>query len=158
MPDPPIYIEVYITLCGVVFSSYQCLVNTLHTGCSGLDTAEHCAAKSSPRPVLSDAISRKCSIPLKGRLPLSERGQYALHTTGSSLLTPSGPFTTDWASPTCFLSVTSHRSRSLSRFRRIRGMLAAPAVCNCYCRGSEDDERRFRWRYTSVPYLQCVSV
>lgn len=36
-------------------------------------------------------------------------------------------------------------------------MLAAPAVCNCYCRGSEDEERRFRWRYTSVPYLHHVS-
>ena len=36
-------------------------------------------------------------------------------------------------------------------------MLADPAVCNCYCRGSDDEERRFRWRYTSVPYLSVVS-
>jgi hypothetical protein len=30
---------------------------------------------------------------------------------------------------------------------------------SCYCRGSEEEERRFRWRYTSVPYLdRSVSI
>ncbi len=55
-----------------------------------------------------------------------------------------GAFTTASASPTCLLSVTSRRS--LRRFRKISDGLEAPAVLNCYCRGSEDDERRFRWR------------
>lgn len=34
----------------------------------------------------------------------------------------------------------------------------APAVCNCYWRGSEDEDRRLRWRYTSVPYLYSEIV
>jgi hypothetical protein len=30
---------------------------------------------------------------------------------------------------------------------------------SCYWRGSEEEERRFRWRYTSVPYLdRSVSI
>lgn len=30
---------------------------------------------------------------------------------------------------------------------------ASLMTADCYCRGSELLERRFRWRYTSVPYL-----
>ena len=58
------------------------------------------------------------------------------------------------ASPTCFLVL-------ISRFRnrdRMACIIVNPwelplMTARCYCRGSELEERRFRWRYTSVPYL-----
>lgn len=73
------------------------------------------------------------------------------------------------ASPTCFLSETS---RFLS-FERILAMLAFVKLPNanpwdeadnmlppslmtagCHCSGSEELDNLFKWRYTSVPYLQ----
>ena len=73
------------------------------------------------------------------------------------------------ASPTCFLSVIS-RFRWLFRFiclnfiRIVNPRVVVPAgaeysgptplmTADCYWRGSEELESRFRCRYTSVPYL-----
>lgn len=80
-----------------------------------------------------------------------------------------GAFTTASASPTCRRSVTSRRAGSLSLLRMARsdrgreddddgvavdddevaeeeGECLAWAVLNCYWRGSEEEERRLRWR------------
>ena len=92
------------------------------------------------------------SLAVKNRLPQPAPRTNPYSTVSS--LSPngerSGAFTTAWASPTCRRSVTS-RYRSLRRLRRMSGIEDVPAVCNCYWRGSEEDDRRFRCRYTSVP-------
>lgn len=57
-----------------------------------------------------------------------------------------GAFTTASASPTCRRSVTS-RELLLSLLRMLSAEeVLAWAVLNCYWRGSDDEDRRFRWR------------
>lgn len=67
---------------------------------------------------------------------------YTSRSSRLSNISVGGAFTTASASPTCLRSVTSRRS--LRRLRKIRDGDEAPAVLNCYCSGSEDDDRRFR--------------
>jgi len=81
-----------------------------------------------------------------------------LHSSRSSLRSKSwlgGAFTTASASPTCLRSVTSRWS--FRRLRRIRDGDRAPAAFNCYWRGSDEEDRRLRCKYTSVPYLRDVN-
>jgi hypothetical protein len=76
------------------------------------------------------------------------------------------------ASPTCFrivISLMRRRNRTAVFLLALVPAFSAnpwderrsPELCtsprgltaDCYCKGSEDDDNLFRWRYTSVPYL-----
>lgn len=63
----------------------------------------------------------------------------------------------DAVSPTCLRSETSWNA-----FNRLPLPYTFDAnpwdnhslmTADCYCRGSDELDRRFKWRYTSVPYL-----